>query len=137
MRDFTNGWYVKYENGDMTNYMSRVQAEKLSDIYNNSHTIDEGNAYLMYDKDFNIEIVEDDLIAYGLFNGDFFVLVKQVNFYILYIIIGAPDCNIANIPGVIDFINECEEEEIKYGHAYKYQGFFDSKVAALEKLSKF
>lgn len=137
MRDFNNGWYVKYGNENETNYMSKVQAENLSNAYNNSHTINEGNAYLMYDKDFNIEIAEDDLIAYGLFNGDFFVLVKQVNLYILYVIIGVPDCNIANITGVIDFINECEEEEIKYGHAYKYQGIFDSKVAALKKLSEF
>lgn len=55
MININDGWYVKYENGCITNYMSKKEAEEICYRYNRCHTIDEGSAYLKYDKDFNIE----------------------------------------------------------------------------------
>mgnify|MGYP001114855317 CR=1 FL=1 len=137
MRDFTDGWYIEYEDGDVSNYMSKLRADEIYSKYNMTHCNDRRTAYLMYDKDFNIELPEDDLTSYGMFNGDFFILVRQGDIFILFVIIGIPDCNMANIPAIIEFLNECENEEISVGNAYKFQGIFYSKLTALERLSGF
>lgn len=136
MINLSDGWYVEYENGNMTNYMNRKEADIICNRYNNYHMLDEGSACIKYDKDFNIELIEDDLLSYGFFKGDFQIIIKQSNLYILFIIIGVPECYIADMPSIIDFIEECEKEELEVGHAYKYKGSFSTIMEALEKLNK-
>lgn len=59
MINLNDGWYVECENGDMTNYMSKTEATIICNRYNSCHSIDEGSAYLKYDKDFDIELIDE------------------------------------------------------------------------------
>lgn len=64
---------------------------------------------MKYDKDFNIGLIEDDLISYGFLKGDFQIIIKQINLYILFIVIGVPKCDIADMPSIMEFLEECEK----------------------------
>ena len=63
MQNLKDGWYVKREykdeNGnyhtETTDYMSKEEAQKICDSYNAKTNANVGSAYLMYDKDFDIE----------------------------------------------------------------------------------
>lgn len=136
MINLSDGWYIEYENGNVTNYMSKVEADIICNRYNNYHLLDEGSAYIKYDKDFNIGLIEDDLLSYGFFKGDFHIIIKQSDLYILFIIIGVPECDIADMSSIIEFLEEYEKEESEVAHDYKYKGSFSTIMEALEKLNK-
>ena len=63
MQNLKDGWYVKREykdeNGnyhtETSDYMSKVEAQKICDSYNAKTNTSIGSAYLMYDKDFDTE----------------------------------------------------------------------------------
>lgn len=40
MINLNNRWYVEYDNGNITNYMSRKEADIICNRYNNYHSLD-------------------------------------------------------------------------------------------------
>lgn len=63
MQNLKDGWYVKKEcrneNGnwhiETSGYMSKTNAERSCDAWNNAHGVSEGNCTLHYDDAFDLE----------------------------------------------------------------------------------
>lgn len=71
-----------------------------------------------------------DLISYGIFKQNFYVILKVYNQYELYVMMAIPDCDFCNEPGIREHIEEFVEDDCTY------RKIFDDLKSAFEGLSR-